>query len=92
MYDFIIKPGADKIFKKLSRKNPVQLKIIWKKIEEIRQNPFHNYKFLRKPLQMFNGAHIDKHFVLLFSIVHKKKIIYIHHYGHHDEVYVRFRT
>jgi len=50
MYNLEIKPTADKIFKKLAKKNPKQMKIIYKKIREIRQNPYHRYKFLRKPL------------------------------------------
>ena len=60
---------------------------IWKKIEAIRQNPFHEYKFLKKPLQSYNRVHIDKHFVLIFVIDHKNKIVDIRHYKHHDEVY-----
>ena len=87
MYFLDIKPEADKIFKKLSKKNPKQLKIIGKKITEIRENPFHRYKFLRKPLQTFNRIHIDKHFVLIFKIDHKNKIIDIYYYGRHDDVY-----
>jgi mRNA-degrading endonuclease RelE of RelBE toxin-antitoxin system len=51
MYDLFVKPEADRIFAKLSKKNPKQLVIISKKITEIRTNPNHNYKFLRKPLQ-----------------------------------------
>ena len=87
MYELNIKPEADKIFIKLSKKNPKQLKIIHKKILEIRKNPFHEYKPLRKPLQKFNRAHIDKHFVLIFKILHEDKIIDIYYYDHHDKVY-----
>jgi len=61
--------------------------IIHKKIEEIRSNPLHVYKFLRKPLQTFNRVHIDKHFVLIFKINHKEKIVEIYYYDHHDNVY-----
>ena len=87
MYFLDIKPEADKIFGKLAKKNPKQLKIIDKKIKEIRSNPFHEYKFLRKPLQTFNRIHIDKHFVLIFRIDHDNKSVDIYFYGHHDEVY-----
>ncbi len=66
MYDLYIKEEADKIFQKLAKKNPHQLSIIDKKITEIRSNPAHDYKFLRKPLQTFNRVHIDAHFVLIF--------------------------
>ena len=87
MYALDIKPEADKIFKKLSKKNLNQLKIIDKKIQEIRINPSHEYKFLKNPLQTFNRIHIDKHFVLIFKINHKEKIVDIYYYDHHDNVY-----
>ena len=79
MYDLDVKPEADKIFSKLAKKNPKQLMIIDKKIKEIRKDP-HGYKFLRKPLHGFNGVHIDKHFVLVFKIVHEKQVIDIYYY------------
>ena len=87
MYFLDIKPEADKIFQKLAKKNPKQLKIIDKKVKEIRINPIHKYKYLRKPLQTFNRAHIDKHFVLIFKIDHNSKVVDVYFYGHHDEVY-----
>jgi len=87
MYDLDVKPEADKIFKKLAKKNLRQLKIIDKKILEVRKNPHHNYKFLRTPLQMFNRVHIDKHFVLVFKIDHKSKVVDVYYYDHHDKVY-----
>ena len=86
MYDLEIKPEADKIFKKLAKKNPKQLMIIGKKINEIRSNPF-SYKYLRKPLQGFNRVHIDKHFVLVFKIDNERKVVDIYYYDHHDSVY-----
>ena len=88
MYFLEVKPEAYKIFKKLSKKNLKQLKIINKKIQEILNDPYHKYKFLRKPLQTFNRVHIDKHFVLLFKINHKKKVVDVYFYSHHDEVYL----
>ena len=87
MYFLDIKPEADKIFKKLSKKNLKQLRIIDKKITEIRQNPQHEYKNSRSPLQNFNRVHIDKHFVLIFRIDHENMVVEVYFYGHHDEVY-----
>jgi len=87
MYELDIKPEADKIFKKLYKKNLKQLQIINKKIYEIRMNPYNKYKFLRKPLQTFNRVHIDKHFVLIFKIKHKEKVVDVYYYDHHDNVY-----
>ena len=87
MYDLNIKPTADKIFKKLVKKNRKQLELIDKKIQEIRINPKHKYKHLRKPLQDFYGVHIGTHFVLIFRIDHIDKIVEIYYYDHHDNVY-----
>jgi len=88
MYDLYIKKESDNIFKKLAKKNRKQLEIINKKLLEIRKNPFHKYKFLRKPLQTFNRVHIDKHFVLIFKINHANKAVVVYYYGHHDKVYL----
>ncbi|GBE19958.1 MAG TPA: type II toxin-antitoxin system mRNA interferase toxin, RelE/StbE family [Candidatus Pacearchaeota archaeon] len=79
MYGLEIKKEADKIFIKLSKKNPSQLSIIDKKIKQVRENPAHSYKFLKKPLQIFNRVHIDKHFVLIFKLDHTKKTLIIYY-------------
>jgi len=86
IYDLKIKPEIDKIFSKLAKKNPQQLMIIDKKINEIREDPS-GYKFLRKPLNGFNRVHIDKHFVLIFQVNHHKKVVEIYYFDHHDSVY-----
>ncbi len=87
MYDLDVKEEADKIFSKLSRKNPKQLMIIDKKLTEIRQNPHNSYKFLRSPLQHFNRVHIDTHFILIFKVDHLKKIVEAYYFDHHDYAY-----
>lgn len=87
MYNLRIKPTADKIFSKLAKKNKKQLLQVHKKIEEIRRNPTHDYKHLKKPLQTFNRVHIDGSYVLIFRIDHEEKTVEIWYYGHHDNVY-----
>jgi YafQ family addiction module toxin component len=87
MYELEIKPEADEIFMKLAKKDPRQLKIIDKKIKEIRQNPSHRYKPLKKPLHTFNRVHIDTHFVLIFKISHEANAVDIYYFNHHDRVY-----
>ena len=87
MYSLEIKEEADKIFRKLFKKNRQQLEIINKKIKDIRENPRHEYKFLKNPLQNFNRVHIDTHFVLIFKIDHARKTVIIYYFDHHDEVY-----
>ncbi len=87
MYSLEIKEEANRIFKKLSKKNPKQISIINKKIGDIRKNPGHIYKFLQRPLHSFNRVHIDKSFVLIFKIDHERRVIVIYYYDHHDKVY-----
>jgi YafQ family addiction module toxin component len=86
MYEIDIKPGLGKIFDKLSRKNPKQMAIITNKLEEIIKDP-HRYKNLRSPLEQYKRVHIDKSFVLVFSVDEQKKTVIIEKYGHHDNIY-----
>jgi len=84
MYFFDIRDHLDKALNKLSKKNPKQFEIILKKIAEVIQNP-HHYKNLRKPLQHLRRVHIDKSFVLIFS-VNKKRVLF-EELDHHDRIY-----
>jgi len=86
VYDLDVTEEADRIFYKLSRKNKKQLEIIHKKIAEIRETPV-GYKFLHRPLHGFNRVHIDTHFVLVFEINHERKLVTVHYFDHHDDVY-----
>ena len=87
MHSYELRKSVEKIFFKLAKKNPKQLLIIEDKIKEIRQNPQH-YKNLRKPLQYLKRVHIDKSFVLVFSVDENKKHIIIEDYDHHDKIYL----
>ena len=89
MYSYELRKSVEKEFFKLAKKNPKQLLIIEKKIDEIRQKPQH-YKNLRKPLQHLKRVHIDKSFVLVFSVDEDRKHIIIEDYDHHDNIY-KFR-
>ena len=86
MYKFDTRPYLDKIFLKLAKKNPKQLEIIYKKVEEIIKNP-HRYKNLRAPLNNWKRVHIDKHFVLAFSIDKNSKTVILEDYDHHNKIY-----
>jgi YafQ family addiction module toxin component len=86
MYDYQLRKSVETIFFKLAKKKKKQLEIIFKKIEEIRENP-HRYKNLHSPLQHLKRVHIDKSFVLVFSIDEINKIITIEDYEHHDAIY-----
>ncbi len=86
MYEIELRKSVEKIFFKLAKKNTKQLEIIHDKIEEVRANP-HRYKNLRRPLQHLRRVHIDKSFVMVFSIDESKKTVIIEDYDHHDKIY-----
>ncbi len=87
MYSYELRTSVEKIFFKLAKKNPKQLEIIEKKIEEICENPQH-YKNLRAPLQHLKRVHIDRSFVLVFSVDEQKKHIIFEDFDHHDVIYM----
>jgi len=86
MYKLLLRKSVETIFFKLAKKNPKQLEIINKKINEIRENPQH-YKNLKKPMQHLKRVHVDSSFVLLFSVDETSKIVIIEDYDHHDKIY-----
>ncbi len=86
MYSIESREHADKIFCKMEKKNRKQLEIIQKKLAQISINP-HMFKSLRAPLNDLRRVHIDKSFVLVYSIDEKRKIIIIEDYDHHDNIY-----
>ena len=86
MYKGIYRKSVEKIFAKLAKKNPKQLNIIFNKIDEVLEDP-HHYKNLHSPLQHLKRVHIDKSFVLVFSIDEENKIVTFEDYDHHDNIY-----
>lgn len=86
MYRIKISPKLDEIIQKLERKNRKQVEIILKKAGEIAENP-HRYKNLRAPLNKLKRVHVDKHFVLVFSVDEKSKSVTLEDYDHHDNIY-----
>lgn len=86
MYSFDIKENLDKKLSKISNKNPKQLEIIYKKVEEVIKNPQH-YKNLKSPMQHLKRVHIDKSFVLLFSVNEQEKKVVFERIEHHDNIY-----
>ena len=85
MYKLKIKPNADKIFKKMMRREREQLERINEKIKEILQDPSH-YKNLRWPLEDWKRVQIG-HFVLAFSVDENTNTVTIEDYDHHDNIY-----
>ncbi len=86
MYNYELKQSLEKEFFKLAKKNPRQLEIIHSKIQEILQNP-ERYKNLRAPMQHLKRVHIDKSFVLVFSVDLINKKVIFEDYDHHDSIY-----
>jgi YafQ family addiction module toxin component len=86
MYELVLRLSVEKKFKKLAKKDPKKLFLIWKKIDGIIQDP-HRYKNLKNPLNHLKRVHIDKSFVLIFSVDEKEKIVIIEEYDHHDDIY-----
>ena len=87
MYSLEVRESVDRIFFKLAKKNPKQMRIIDKKIKQILENP-HHFKPMRAPMQHLRRVHIDKSFVLTYSVDEQNEIVVIEDYDHHDNVYI----
>jgi YafQ family addiction module toxin component len=87
MYSLEVRESVDRIFSKLAKKNPKQMRIIDKKIKQILENP-HHFKPLRAPMQHLRRVHIDKSFVLTYSVDEQEEVVIIEDYDHHDNIYI----
>jgi len=85
MYDIETREHVDKILRKLTKKNPSQMDIIARKIQEILEDP-HRFKPMHFPLAGMRRAHVGS-FVILFSIDEQRKTVILEDYEHHDMVY-----
>ena len=85
-YVLEISDKLDKVFSKLSKKDKKKLMILHKKIEEIRENPYH-YKPLRGDMHGARRVHIAKSFVLTYEIDETNKVVKLLDYDHHDNIY-----
>ncbi len=75
---------------KLLKKDKVRAEIINKKIKEIISQDeisIQHYKNLRHDMSDYKRVHIDKSFVLLFSVMIKEKHIIFERVAHHDDIY-----
>ncbi len=86
MYSHELKRHVDKAFGKLAKKDPKQLEIIVKKLEQILQNPY-RFKSLKGKMKGLRRIHIDKSFVLVYSIDEKNRTVVLEDYDHHDNIY-----
>lgn len=85
MYILETREHVDRIFKKLARRNPDQLRAIGEKIEEILGDTY-RFKPMHYPLAGIRRVHFGN-FVLLYSIDEQRKTVVLEDYEHHDRVY-----
>ncbi|MBS3106491.1 type II toxin-antitoxin system RelE/ParE family toxin [Candidatus Woesearchaeota archaeon] len=80
-------PSFQKSLDKFAKRNRRQFEIVQKKMSEVIENPQH-YKNLKAPLNFLKRVHIDKSFVLLFSVDEREKRVVFEGLEHHDEAYL----
>ena len=85
MYALEAREHVDRILKKLAKRNPNQMDVIARKIQEILEDP-HRFKPMHFPLGGMRRIHFGS-FVLLFSIDEQRKTVILEDYEHHDRVY-----
>ena len=88
MYSLSIRPSLDEKLRKLVKRNRKAYEIVMKKTREILFDPQH-YKNLHPPLQNLKRVHIDKNFVLTFSVDESTKTVVLEDFDHHDKIYER---
>jgi len=87
MYTLEVRQHVDRVFRKLAKKNPTQMELIARKVQEILEDP-HRFKPMHFPLGGVRRVHFGS-FVLLFSIDEQRKTVTLEDYAPHDRVYGR---
>ena len=85
-YELDISDELESKFSKLAKKDKKQLMIIHKKVEKVRENPYH-FKPLRGDMHGARRVHIDKSFVLIYEVDETNKTVRLLDYDHHDSIY-----
>lgn len=86
MYEIEINDRLRRKFHGTEKRQRFQLLAINKKVLEIRENP-HRFKPLRNTMRGFRRVHIDKSFVLVYSIDEPRKTVILEDFDHHDKIY-----
>ncbi len=86
MYKLAVKESLDKKFKKLQKKDDELLRLIYRKVQDILEDPY-RFKPLRKPLHNKRRVHVGGVFVLVYEINEKEKSVTLLDFDHHDNVY-----
>ncbi len=82
---------SDELIEKLSKikkKDSKHFEIVRRKMDWILNNPEHRYKDLHHNMKWLKRVHIG-HFVLVFLVDHREKIVSFEDYDHHDNIYRR---
>jgi YafQ family addiction module toxin component len=85
-YNYDERERIEKLFSKMAKKDQRQLSIIKKKIIQILNNPY-AFKPLTAPMYGLRAVHIDKSFVLIYSIDEQTRTVIVEDYDHHDKIY-----
>jgi YafQ family addiction module toxin component len=86
LYSLEIEEEVSKTFRKLLKKDMVQLEAINKKIIQILSDPY-QFKPLKYPLAGLRRVHIGS-FVLIYRVIENPATVQIIKYTHHDEAYL----
>ena len=84
-YEIEISEKLQKLFNKIKKKDRLQAKILKRKIREILENPY-RFKPLKGDMAGIRRVHI-RHFVLIYEILEKEKLVRLLDYDHHDNIY-----
>ncbi|MBN1502899.1 hypothetical protein JW930_05110 [Candidatus Woesearchaeota archaeon] len=90
MFNFRLSDRLKGKIKKLRNRDQKKVEIINKRIREILNNDtttIDRYKNLKYDLKHLKRVHIDKHFVLVFSVEKENNLVRFVDFDHHDNVY-----
>ena len=86
MYKDLYSEEIIKKLAKLKKKDPIHYSKVRKKMDSILEDPTHSYKFLTHDMKGINRVQLG-HFVLVFVVDYKNKIVSFEDYNHHDNIY-----
>jgi YafQ family addiction module toxin component len=85
LYALEIEEEVDKAFRRLAKKDKAQLEAIYRKVEQILNDP-QQFKPLKHPLEGLRRVHVGS-FVLIYEVFENSQTVRILKYAHHDEAY-----
>ena len=90
MYNWERSDKLIKILKKLFKKDKNRYEATLNKINEVvNSEDVNHYKNLSHDIKQFKRVHIDSHFVLVFKVDDRNKMIRFEDLQHHDTIYRR---